>query len=456
MKRRGSGNRKAAALIITMMAMAVLVSMSYVTVSKLLSRERRHNYIVNYMKANYACDSATRYAENRFNNSVDLDLKSRRYLPDFSDLFMQDTEQYQFMLSQFAESLAQRKSERYEHYVQTGEFEIETARGETELLIDELINEGKGSSGEFAESSGDSSLSTNAAKARTLASAVDPSKLSVPGPYGPKWPNIIEPVEMELSEAEIKITIEDENAKYPVVWALSNKKGNTRETEASTQIFTEWMGMDEQTRKSFFESLEQAREVKPFQIDMDPGYVTKKEKFKTRSVVRDKDGKRKSVFKTRYRTRRVPRGQNSLYMDFMYVLKGHLDIQRLKQNYISDEYRNENIAKYLGLWGTKRVNVNTAPRQVLEALFVYGGDEVDLADAVIAERYQEPFRSFDDLRDRLYSYADSLDKVEDRVLCRSICWSVHIEAVSGNASARSTTAFMRDKKRYVKIATVYE
>lgn len=454
-------NRRGLALIITMIVMSILISLAYVTASKIISRQRRHNYLLNYYKANYACDSASRYAENQFKNSVDLSLKSREYMPDFSDLFLIDYATYKEMLAEFAEAIDLRKQERYEYFHDTGSFTIETEDDQLPLLIDDIINQMLGISDGNSNSSNDDSddlVAYNQAITDQLLSPITSEQveaLIIPGPYGQKWPNIVEPIEMELGEAKISITIEDENSKYPIVWALENDPKTTRESEASLEIFTEWLGLTDEKADNFFEATEKAKKLKPFKIGMDTGYVTKQEEFKTRSVVKDKDGKRKSVFQTRTRTRKVSRGEESLYMDYMYLFNATFDVQGLSRDYYEDEYRKENIAMYMGLWGTQQVNINTAPRHVLEALFVYGGNEVDIAEEVIKQRQLQPFKSFDNLRERLYSYSGSLDEVKDRILCRSICWSIHVEASCGNAVARSTTAIMRTNKTYVKIATVY-
>ena len=72
---------------------------------------------------------------------------------------------------------------------------------------------------------------------------IDYDSLIVRGPYGPPWPYITEPVEFEIGSATVTIRIEDENAKYPIGWAILDDDTVQREAEAGFDTFCEWMGM---------------------------------------------------------------------------------------------------------------------------------------------------------------------------------------------------------------------
>ena len=64
--------------------------------------------------------------------------------------------------------------------------------------------------------------------------------------------------------------------------------------------------------------------------------------------------------------------------------------------------RVESPLKYLSLWGAQRVNVNTAPRHVLEATFALAMDSFDIPEftqEVIELRKEKPFRNIDDLKE---------------------------------------------------------
>lgn len=454
-------NRRGIALIVTMLVMAILISVTYVAVSKMSARQRRHNYLINYTKARYACDSGTRWAQEEFQQRVTFELQSRAMLPDFSDVFAYDEEDYAVLQEQLAEAVEERKAERLDIFRTEGTFAPVDTDEDVTQLIDEIVDSLIGfSSAESVEDYENIALSAggNLAIIEKLSTPLTPEEieqLTIPGPYGFDWPQIIKPLEIELGEAVITVSIEDENAKYPLVWMLEDDSKTAAETEVSGLIFAEWMGLSETEQQRFFESAEKGRKIKPFTVGMDAGKVTKNEDFKTRSVVKDDDGKRKSVFTTRTRQMKVDRGENELYMDYMYLLRSVFDVQGLSRDYLESDGRQESSAKYLGLWGTQQVNVNTAPRHILEAMFCYGGDETKIADDIIRERMEKPFDTYQELRNRLYSYSISLDKCKERMLFRSSCWTIQVEAKCGNAVSRSTTAIMRSDRKFVKIATVY-
>ena len=76
----------------------------------------------------------------------------------------------------------------------------------------------------------------------------------------------------------------------------------------------------------------------------------------------------------------------------------------------------ESPLKYLSLWGAQRVNVNTAPRHVLEATFSLAMDSFDLPEftqKLIEKRKEEPLRSIDELKELGGLDSDTMSNLED-------------------------------------------
>jgi hypothetical protein len=438
--------RGGVALVFALIILAVLATMGYSIVSKLMAVKHRQNYILNYYKANYACDSATRYGVEEVKN-VKFALQSRQVMPDFSDIFVMTAQQYDQLMYEWMVELDQMRIEEFNNYIDrinsglSASEEEKDPQREFRLKILESLGIGEKNyfgidqEGEFLP--------------------IDPNTLYVPGPYGPQWPYISEPMEIDIEGVKVTITIADENAKLPLVWALMQNKDIGKEKEASFNTFFEWMGVDERTMDILWKQFEEAADMKNFEIGMKPATIEKREAVKTRTVTRDASGKRKSVFKTRYRTRKVPRSAIGNYTDFSRLIEAEIDTERLARSFYDFGFSDQNALKYLGVWGSDKVNVNTAPRNVLEATFVFGGKEVDLADAVIAERQIEPFEGIEDMKRRLYRFSGSIEKLADMILFESNVFSVKVEAVSGSARATSTTAILYDNKKFSKITTVY-
>src|SRR4030043_862130 len=89
-----------------------------------------------------------------------------------------------------------------------------------------------------------------------------------------------------------------------------------------------------------------------------------------------------------------------------------IDTEPLTQPTIVVGDRKEYPLKYIGLWGTRQVNINTAPRHVLEAAFIFGGNQVEIAEEIIQQRRKEPFADIDALKNKLSRYSESAGKCE--------------------------------------------
>jgi type II secretory pathway component PulK len=121
---------------------------------------------------------------------------------------------------------------------------------------------------------------------------------------------------------------------------------------------------------------------------------------------------------------------------------------------IVSESRKESALKYMGLWASSKVNINTAPRQVLEAAFTFGGDADKIAKEIIQRRRIKPFTDIEDLRKSLYRYSDSIGKCEKYITTTSRFFTIKITAVSGVAEASTVIAIIKDGKSIVRIAAI--
>ena len=104
-----------------------------------------------------------------------------------------------------------------------------------------------------------------------------------------------------------------------------------------------------------------------------------------------------------------------------------------------------------------RVNINTAPRHVLEAAFAFcGGDAVDIADLVIQHRRIKPIADFAELKKIAFSYADSIDNCEKFIVTNSTVFSVRVKAECGRASATKILVVAKSGNTMKKLALVSE
>ena len=118
--------------------------------------------------------------------------------------------------------------------------------------------------------------------------------------------------------------------------------------------------------------------------------------------------------------------------------------------------------KYSPLYGAHRptieprapVNINTAPRHVLEAAFMFGGDADKIAQEIIQQRRVMPFEDIKELEQSLYRYNDSIDKCKNFITTTSRFFTIRVRAVSGGAEAASVIAIIKDGNKVKRVAVI--
>jgi len=108
------------------------------------------------------------------------------------------------------------------------------------------------------------------------------------------------------------------------------------------------------------------------------------------------------------------------------------------------------------MWGSGKVNVNTAPRHVLEAAFTFGGNGRRIAEEIIQRRRVKPFKDIDELKRELISYSDSIIKSERFITTASDCLVIRVTAQSGVAKASASAAVLKAQGKFESIAVMLD
>jgi DNA uptake protein ComE-like DNA-binding protein len=377
--------------------------------------------MIDYQVARYGCDSALKYAFSNF-RLIKTELIRRANEPDFSDVFSLTEQEYEELLTEWSIQKDE-KNETDEIFERPDD--INDVNGVND------INDVNGYDF-FADDVND---------------LKDANSTLVRGPYGPEWPLVTDVVEFEIGKARVKIEIEDENAKYPLSWVMLNDAKLKREVKVGLEVFCEWMSMDTEQIKSLSSQLEDAAEVKPFKLRFKPiTSVVRKKARRTR-------GRRKSS--RRARVERVTTSALVHTTDIAELLHSSLvDTETLARPTVISDARTESAHKYIGLWGSARVNINSAPRHVLEAAFAFGGDGEKIAAEIIQLRRQQPFANINDLKKKLFSYSSSIGKCEKFITTSSRFFTVRVTSISGVASASAVIAVIKKDKKIEKIAVI--
>lgn len=423
-------HRPAVVLVLTLVILVVLSVLACTLAVRVAAQRHRDQYMIDYQGARYACDSALKYALTRL-QSIDPNLILRADKPDFSDLFALTQEQYHQMLDEWAQ--AQREL-------------AETTEGDD-------ANEPESIPG--IENLFDANSFYNDPNALGQIQPGDANEPNVPGPYGPAWPLVAEPIELELGAATATIQVEDENAKMPISWAVTGDKKLQAQTEAALETFCEWMQMEPTQIDELQSQLEQVTEIKQFKLDLKPVTVTEKQKTtSSRRRTRSRRGRRA---RARTRTTKRTRPASAHATDFAKLFHSSLiDTEALARPVIQSPDRAESALKYLGMWGSKKVNINTAPRHVLEAAFAFGGDAVEIAELIIEKRQIKPFKNLKDLEKSLRKYADSIRKTKKYITTKSTFFTIRVTALCGLARTSAVVSIIKDGKKVEKLAVLFE
>ena len=429
--RNNSRSRPGIVLLVTLVLLVVLSTLGYTLSTRVAAQRHRDQYIIDYSSARYGCDSAVKYALATLED-IDPQLISRPNEPDFSDLFCLSEVEYQEILEQW----------RIENQMTTfnnGE-SFNDMIGITD--VDELDDI---ASDEFGIDGFDGYGS-----------------LTISGPYGPPWPFVAEPVEFEVGSAKVRIEIEDENAKYPLGWALLKDGKVKREAEAGFETFCEMTGLDAEQIDTLKTELNEIGKIKLFAVEFKPTTRTTRTLIKTaagRSST-SKSSSKSSTSKTprtrvTRKTVKVDEQISEQIAHFAEIFHSSLiDTEALAVPTIVSSSRKESPLKYMGMWGSMKVNINTAPRHVLEAAFIFGGDEVKIAEEIIQQRRIETFADIKDLKTKLFRYSDAIGRCENYITTVSRFFTIKVTAVSGVAKASSVIAITKDGTKVKRIAVI--
>jgi hypothetical protein len=429
-------------LLITLVILIVLATAGFLLSSSVHARRKTDQYIIDYTKARYACDSAAKYALATL-EEIKPRLIDRPNEPDFSDLYRLSDVQYKQFIDEWL---------KYNNLNLKDNFQLQYDTNDPNKQQFANITDINDSNNPDAFMSGFKFLDNE---------PNDSNNFVVRGPYGPEWPLVTPPIEFQIGQAKVTIEIDDENAKYPLSWAAIENPELQEQTEASLDILCEWMWSDlyQDTYRPDTDYLKNQLKaisaIKPFQLDFSPITTLKR----AEPVIVSSSGttriKPLTEVKTTRKTTSVAEQAAKQGADFSKLFHSSLvDLDLLARPTIISDLRKESALKYISLWSNIQVNVNTAPRNVLEAAFVFGGNEVAIANQIILKRRNKPFKDIDDLKSQLFQYSSSIDKCSKFITASSSFFTIRITAVCGVAKTSLLIAVNEEGKHARKIAVI--
>lgn len=409
-------------LLITLVILVILSTLGYTLSAQVAARRHRDRFIVDYAQAQYACASAMKYALVSLND-LQPQLVSDPNQPDFSDIFAMSELQYQALLAQLAAEFA------------TGD--------------EPLARTGRNRQ----------ALSMDANDVNDPFTTAPTASVTIPGPYGPRWPLVTEPLEFEIGSAKVMIEIEDENAKYPLGWALVQEEKLKAEAGAGFVTFCEWMGYLPDEIKEVRENLTAVAKVRPFNIEFKAMSVPAAAPTSLRNRVTrtPATGTRTPVQRTVRSTVTVAQQMDQQSAAFSRLFHSSLiDTEIFTRPSIETDTRSESAMKYLGLWATRQVNINSAPRHVLEAALTFGSiaDAPKIAEAIIQRRRVKPFSDIEELKKDIFRHGAAIEKCQAFITTASTVFTVRVTAVSGVARSVAVAGVSKEGAKVKRIAVI--
>lgn len=414
-------------LLITIVLLVVMSLLGYTVTTRVAAQRHRTDYLIQHAQARYACDSALKGVLTSLADFQPTVIQRSPNEPDFSDVFAYEEEelrQYLDEMSQFNQELQQ------------------------ESRLSDL-----------GQDVNDPDLDLGLENINGVDPALfGPDEPQIRGPYGPAWPLAQEVIELEVGAAQVKIEIHDENAKYPLAWMLMQDEEIEEELEVGFESFCEWMKFSREEIQTLREQVAQVGAIKTFTLEFSPPAqprapaASRTGRSRTRTTTR---GRRGLPASTQRRAPTPAQLKERQDVDVTRLLhSGIIDLELLARPTVMTDTRQESALKYIGLSTAAKINVNTAPRHVLESAFAFGGDARKIADEIITRRQLAPFANMEDLKRDFMQYAESLNKCEKYITTASTLFTVRVTATLGVARVTKWAVVTKSDKGLKKVAVL--
>ncbi len=463
-------------LLVTLVILVILSTLGYTLCVQVAARRHRDQFMIDYSTARHACASSLKFALASM-GGLQFDLVSRPNEPDFSDVFALSEPEYQKLLEQAAAAKWAADS----NLIQEGlgpkspdRDSLKEAAQKDAGKKTALTDPGKKATKKGSKKTAKAQAKKKAARLGDMNDFNDVNEYdanseslagSIPaeirGPYGPPWPLVTAPMEFEIGSAKVKIEIEDENAKYPLGWVMIADEKLKPEVAAGWATFCEWMGYSAEEIGVLNEGLARIGKTKPFKTEfkqeteaVEPPAALKSKITRPPTPGAPSTVARRTITRKPVTVEEQMDRQNKEYAKLLHSSVVNRDL--LSRPSITSDTRKESALKYLGLWATRNVNINSAPRQVLEAALTFGSaaDAPKIAQEIIQRRQVKPVLDVNELKQAAPRYSNALDDCRTFITVRSTVFTIRVTAISGVARVTALAAVAKVGDKVQPIAVI--
>ncbi len=446
------------ALLITLIILAVLASVTAALATRLTMAKRRQQYMIEYQRARYGLDSAIKYMTSEI-HKMNTFVQPRRDKPDFSDLFWMNEQEFAQFINAWA---ADATDEQIKSIMKEGASLYKSKPVDTVSLMSKLASLFGGDDTELPEEPNTLDPMSFDEDMDYYVVELDPNDFEIPGPYGPPWPYVTEPMDIEIGPCHVTAVVEDENAKMPLSWFVATYKEDDKRAGYALETFGEWMQMSPGEIKELQSQCDDVSEKKQFVLNANPILIKKSTRTSSRSSAARRfrtSRSRRTSAKSATTSKTVSQQRPAIAhtTDFAKLFHSSLlNREELARSVPGTGQRLENALKYLSLSGSQHVNVNTAPRHVLEAAFTFATEPVELAHQVILQRQDQPFIKLDDIKELGLLDTETFNKMKNYITARSTFFKVTITSRSGNATASAVVTIVKEAQKTQVLMVLYD
>lgn len=234
---------------------------------------------------------------------------------------------------------------------------------------------------------------------------------------------VIKTEDLEVGEAEVTIEIQDESAKWPMLWLL---RSPFRGSDAQKEFLNYAKQMD-------FETSDARRTVK---LAKDIGRKLDKLLPPPEVQVEVRRSRRQRRTRRRFRdyNKRLEEEQKRREVMGEFARQWQQSLDTVEDHQVLQEYlpgRANGFNDFLGIWGSNVININTASAEIMAAAFKSLGINREKAEAIVAYRETTPFRGKNELNNVPGLKKQIVTRILPLVTVKSDTYSVHITARLG-------------------------
>lgn len=235
---------------------------------------------------------------------------------------------------------------------------------------------------------------------------------------------------IKVAEAEVEIEIHDENAKWPMFWMLSSPFDTDKAYANSEKAFLDFSSKLDVGNSDAKVIGRRARELsRNLKVPSAPLQISKKARAQniSRRGRRVNYADKIKAFKDRYAI------MGSFASIWHNNRKDDEDLEFLEEPLPEMPGK---VRDYLSMWGTNKINLNTASDELLEAAFKGFGLNAKQVESIIEYRTEQPFRNTGNLNDVGGMSIETINNVRGLCVVRSDTFSVYVKARVGRIEYR--------------------